>query len=210
MRILNPLQDVILKYNEDYVNKEIVIRAEEIPKFSTNYNTNNENGLAFKCSLNASYPFWQDQDENVANIETWEGGLQFDFEMPSDGLEFAIKGPNELKFTNYGDVESPLEIFFNGPALNPGIALNNNKFIKLNKQIQDGETLYISTAYGNKKVEIVKSDGNRENAYNYIDIKSTLSLFNLKVGDNVLSYSTEGDFIPQSVIIKYRNKYLSL
>lgn len=210
VRILNPLQDVLLKYNEDYVNKEIVIRAEEIPKFSTDYNTNNENALAFKCSLNAAYPFWQDQNENVTNIETWEGGLEFEFELSTEGIEFAKKGPNELKFINYGDVESPLEIFFNGPALNPVITLNGNKFIKLNKQIQDIETLYISTAYGNKKVEIIKSGGSRENAYNYIDIKSNLSLFDLEVGNNVLSYSTEGDFIPQSVIIKYKNKYLSL
>lgn len=210
VRILNPLQDVLLKYNGDYVNKEIIVRAEEIPKFSTDYKTNNEIGLGFKCSFNSAYPFWQDQDQNVINIETWEGGLEFDFEIPSDGVEFATKGINELELINYGDVESPLEIFFNGPALNPQVTLNGDKFIKVNKQIQDAETLYISTTYGNKKVEIIKSDGARENAYNYIDIKSTLSLFNLDVWSNVLSYSTEGDFIPQSVIIKYKNKYLSL
>ena len=210
VKILNPLQDVLIKYNEDYINKEIIVRAEEIPKFSTDYRTNNENALAFKCSLNASYPFWQDQNENVTNIETWEGGFEFEFEINAAGIEFAKKGPNELTFINHGDVESPLEIFFNGPALNPTIKLNNNKFIKLNKQIQDTETLYISTMYGKKRVEVIKSDGDRENAYNYIDIKSNLSLFNLEVGSNILSYSTEGVFIPQSVIIQYKNKYLSL
>jgi len=210
VRILNPLQDVLLKYNENYISKEIVVRAEEIPKFSTDYKTNHENGLAFQCSLNASYPFWQDQEENVTNIETWEGGFEFEFEIPSTGIEFAKKGPDKLEFINYGDIESPLEILFNGPALNPIITLNGDKFIKLNKQILDTETLYISTAYGNKKVEIIKSDGNRENAYNYIDIKSTLSVFNLEVGSNTLSYSTDGNFIPQSVIVEYKNKYLSL
>lgn len=210
VRILNPLQDVLLKYNEDYVNKEIIVRAEEIPKFSTDYKTNNENGLGFKCSFNAAYPFWQDQAENLTNIETWEGGFEFEFELPSDGIEFAKKGLNELELVNYGDVESPLEIFFNGPALNPIVTLNDDKFIKLNKQIQDAETLYISTMYGKKRVEIIKSDCTRENAYNYIDVESTLSLFSLEVGNNILSYSTEGDFIPQSVIIKYKNKYLSL
>lgn len=210
VRVLNPLQDVLLKYNEDYINKEIIVRAEEIPKFSSDYKTNNKNGLAFKCDFNASYPFWQDQEENVTNIETWEGGLEFPFEIPSSGIEFAIKGPNELEFINYGDAESPLEIFFNGPALNPIIRLNDRKFIKLNKQIQDNETLYISTIYGNKRVEIINENGIRENAHNYIDMRSTLSLFNLEVGSNILSYSTDGDFIPQSVIIKYKNKYLSL
>lgn len=216
VRILNPLYDVLLKYNEDHISKEIIVRAEEIPAFSADYKTNNENGLAFQCSLNAPYPFWQDQKENVTNVETWEGGFEFEFEIPSDGIEFAKKGPNEIEFINYGDIDSPLEIFFNGPALNPVIKLRNDKvnnkeaFIKLNKRIQDNETLYISTAYGNKKVEIIKNDGIRENAYNYIDIKSTLSLFNLEVGTNILSYKTDGDFIPQSVIFKYKDKYLSL
>lgn len=210
VRVLNPLQDVLLKYNEDYINKETIVRAEEVPKFSIDYKTNHEYALAFKCDLNASYPFWQDQEENVTNIETWEGGFEFPFEIPSTGIEFAKKGPNELEFINDGDVESPLEIFFNGSALNPIITLNRTKFIKLNKKIQDNETLYISTMYGKKRVEIIKSDGSKENAHNYIDMRSTLSLFNLEVGSNILSYSTDGDFIPQSVIIKYKNKYLSL
>lgn len=210
VRTLNPLQDVLLKYNNKYINKEIIIRADHIPRFSAEYKTNNNLALAFSCSLTAYYPFWQDQEENVTNIETWEGGLEFAFEIPTDGIEFAKKGPNELELVNYGDVESPLEIYFNGPALNPMVRLNNNRFIKLNKQLLESETLYISTMYGSKKVEIIKSDGTRENAYNYIDIKSTLLLFNLDVGVNLLSYSTDGDFIPQSVIIKYKNKYLSL
>lgn len=217
VRVLNPLQDILLKYNENYVSKEIIVRAEEVPTFPADCKNSKEKVQVFKCSLTANYPFWQDQSESLTNVETWEGGFEFEFELPSDGIEFATKGPNELELINYGDVASPLEIFFNGPALNPVIMLSNAKidggeqvFIKVNKQIQDMETLHISTAYGSKKVEIIKSDGSCENAYNYIDIKSSLSLFNLEVGSNILSYGTDGDFIPQSVIIKYKNKYLSL
>lgn len=214
VRVLNPLQDVLLKYNTEYIHKEITIRAEHIPRFSTTFETNNDLALAFQCSFNAAYPFWMDQDENVTNIETWEGGIEFELEIPGDGVEFARRGLNELEIINYGDIYSPVEIFFSGPALNPSISIANSNtkeqiFIKVNKQIKEGETLYISTAYGSRKVEIIKDDI-KENAFNYIDLKSTISLFNLEVGRNILRYSTEGDFLPQSVIIKYKNKYLSL
>lgn len=210
VKILNPMQDVLLKYSEENISKEILVRADSVPKFSTDYKTNNDIALGFKCEFTASYPFWQDQKENVTLIETWENGFEFEFQFLSIGLEFARKGPNELEFINDGDIESPLEIFFNGPALNPVIALNSDKFIKVDKEIKDNETLHILTSYGNKKVEIIKFDGSIENAYNYINMESTLSLFNLEVGSNLISYSTDGDFIPQSVIIKYKNKYLSL
>lgn len=208
VRILNPLNDVLLKYNTEYIKKEIIIRADEIPRFPLDYKNSKKNVQVFKCALNASYPFWQDQKEEVNNIENWEGGFEFPFELTPLGIEFARKGPDKIELINNGDIESPLEILFNGPALNPMIKLNNDKFVKVNKKIEDNEVLYISTAYGKKKVEIIKSDGTRENAYNYIDIKSTL--FNLETDTNILEYKTEGSFIPQSVIVKYKNKYLSL
>ncbi|WP_251860389.1 phage tail domain-containing protein [Clostridium sp. Marseille-Q2269] len=204
--ILNPLEDVLLKYTEDYIEKEIIVRAANVPIFSSEIN--NDNLLSFLVSLDADYPLWQDQEENVTNIETWEGGFEFEFEIPTEGIEFARKGPDKIEVLNNGQIESPLEFYFKAPALNPKIILNSKEYIKVNKKINEGEILYICTAYGKKRVEIIKEDGTRENAYGYIDIFS--KFFKLPVGKSIISYSTEGDFIPQSVILKYKNQYLSL
>lgn len=87
VRILNPLQDVILKYNENSTTKEIVVRAEETPAFSTDYKTNNENGLAFKCDLNGYNPFWQDLKEYETTLVTWIPNLEFPAQENA-GMEF--------------------------------------------------------------------------------------------------------------------------
>ncbi|MEF9953424.1 MAG: phage tail family protein [Peptostreptococcaceae bacterium] len=205
---LNPLNDVIITYSDGIVNKEITGRASFVPRFSSDYKLNNNYLLGFNLSFDCFNPYWRDTEDTVINIGTWISNFEFPFELEYQGIEFATKGPNEIEFINYGEIESPLEIIFLGPALNPKIILNDKEFIKVNKTILDQETLYISTSYGNKKVEIVKSNGVVENAYNYIDIFS--NFFKLPIGLNKITYSTDEGHIPQSVLIKYKNQYLSL
>jgi len=200
------LDTLVIKYNDDTIHKEIECSADATPLYSTDYKTNNDYALAFQVSFECFNPFWVDQEETILNIETWEGGIEFDFELPSDGIEFAIKGLNELEITNYGNVRAPLEIFFKGPALNPSITMGGN-FIKVNRAIADDESLYINTSFNDKAVEITKL-GITEKAYHYMDIDS--SFFTLEPGVNMISYATEGDFLPQSVIIKFKGHYFSL
>lgn len=205
--VLNPLDSLIIKYNNYEVSKEIECSLEETPNYSTEYKTNNDFILEFNISFECFKPFWIDQDEKVLNVETWSGGFEFGFELNSLGIEFAQKGSNDIIINNLGNIDSPIEIFFKGPALNPCITLDDNKFIKINKQIKDDEVLYINTSFDNKEVKIIKEDL-REQAYHYLDIESTF--FNLNQGQNKISYTTEGDFLPQSVIIKYKCNYFSL
>lgn len=204
--VLNPLDDVLLEYTDDSVQKAIIVRATNVPVFDRELNT--KNLRKFMVQLDAEYPLWQDQIYTTINVETWKSNFEFPFSISGIGIEFAIKGPNEIEFINNGEIEAPLEFYFKAPALNPKIILNGKEYIKVNRQLNERETLYISTAYGHTKVEIMKPTGEKENAYGYIDINSTF--FKLPVGNNIISYSTEGDFIPQSVIVKYKNQYLSL
>lgn len=205
--VLNPLDELIIKYNDAEISKEIECSLDETPTYSTEYKTNNNFILEFNISFECFKPFWKDQTEKVINVETWKGGFEFGFELNSLGIEFAQKGSNEIIINNLGNIDAPIEIYFKGPALNPCITLDDNKFIKINKQIKDDEVLYINTSFDNKEVKIIKEDL-REQAYHYLDIESTF--FNLNQGQNKISYTTEGDFLPQSVIIKYKCNYFSL
>lgn len=204
--VLNPMNDLIIKYTDDYKKKEIKGRVVSTPKYSSNYSTNNNNALALKIDIECFNPLWTDAVETIMNVETWIDGFEFEFELNSLGMEFARKGPNEVEIIN-GNVEAPLEIYFKGPALNPQITLNDNSFIKINKTLQDGEILYIRTNYGDKKVKIIRNDS-IEQAYHYLDIDSRF--FNLNSGKNKICYRTDGDFLPQSVVIKFKKHYLSL
>ncbi|MEG0642142.1 MAG: phage tail family protein [Clostridium sp.] len=205
--VINPLDNLVIKYFDEDIRKEIECMPEATPLYSTDYKTNNSNALAFKVNFECFNPFWIDQEDTVLNVETWEGGFEFEFELTSTDIEFARKGSNEIEINNYGNVEAPLEVFFKGPALNPSITLDDGKFIKVNRNLRDDEILYINTSFGNKAVQVFKGDV-IEQAYHYIDIDS--NFFNLNEGLNKISYATDGDFLSQSVVIKYKCHYFSL
>lgn len=205
--ILNPLDSLLIKYDDSGISKEIECSIEETPDYSTEFKTNNDYFLGFKISFECFKPFWVDQKQTVLNIETWQDGFEFEFELLPVGIEFAKRGPNEILINNDGNIEAPLEIYFKGPALNPQITFNDKKFIKVNKSLAENEILYINTSYDNKRVQIFKGEL-IEQAYHYIDIES--SFFDLQSGTNKISYSTEGDYLPQEVIMKYKRNYFSL
>lgn len=204
--VLNPLDELKFLYTSENIIKECLCAVGSTPKYAVENILNSNEALEFKVSFECFNPFWMDQTETVLNVETWEDGFEFEFELVDDGIEFAKKGANEIEILN-GTVQAPIEIFFKGPALNPKITLNNKEFIKVNKSIDETDTLYIKTNYGETAVEIRKPSGT-EQAYNYLDIES--KFFSLNPGKNTLVYATDGDFLPQSVIIQYKKHYLSL
>ena len=48
----------------------------------------------------------------------------------------------------------------------------------------------------------------RQNAFHYIDLDSTF--FQLQPGDNMIEYTTDNELEPQSVEIRYRNRYIGV
>lgn len=138
-------------------------------------------------------------------ISTWINGWSWKFRLP-----FKLKEHGETKknIINTGHVETPVEIRFHGPAANPKIAnLTTGEFIRVKKELKAGEILYISTAFRDKRVEIIRDSG-VEDAFDYIDLDSIF--FDLQVGDNVLEYSSESGIFPQSVEIYYCNRYIGV
>lgn len=154
--------------------------------------------------LLAHKPFWEDIYEIGEQITTWIGGWKFKFRLP---FKFKTKGETKKNIFNSGHVETPIEVIFKGPAVNPSIINHTTgELIKVNRTLTSDDTLIITTAFGNKKVEIERN-GVRTNAFNYIDLDSTF--FSLEVGDNLIEYTTES-LEPQSVEIRYRNRYLGV
>lgn len=173
-------------------------------KFAYNDEENVAGLYKFVIDIVCPNPFWKDiviGDQ----ISTWIGGWKFKFKLP---FKFKQKGEPKKNIFNDGHVETPVEIIFKGPAVNPKV-LNSTtgEFIKVDRTLTSDDTLYITTEFGNKKVEIER-DGVRANAFNYIDLDSTF--FKLKVGDNTIEYSTQNELEPQSVEIRYRNRYLGV
>lgn len=152
-------------------------------------------------------PFWLSK-ENVEQLTVWEGGLEFPLELPT---EFAILSEERSKIIfNEGDVETPIIVVFNGPASAP-IRVENittGEFIEVNQGLQSGERLEINTAFGKKRVEKVLENGERINAFHYIDLQS--KFFQLIPGNNLINYSTGEDYERAAVSITWNNRYVGV
>lgn len=140
-------------------------------------------------------------------ISTWIGGWEWKFSLP---FHMRLRGAPQITIVNDGQLPTPVEIVFHGPADNPRITnLVNGAYIQVNRSLTADDALYISTAFGDKTVEI-ETNGVRTNAFNYIDLDSDFQNFQLLLGDNVLEYQTSNETVPQSVQIFYRKRYLGI
>lgn len=150
-------------------------------------------------------PMFYDTIQTGERISTWINGWRWPFTLP---FRLKQRGESKKNIINSGDVETPVEIQFHGPAVNPKITnLTTGEFIRVKRELTTDDTLYINTAFGKKKVEIIRN-GVSEDAFDYIDLAS--SFFSLQPGDNVIEYSTENDLDPQSVAIYCYNRYLGV
>lgn len=202
IRIFNPKLKGKLKYSYGGIIKEIDVEVEESPVFAK---SNVWRVQRFMINLLGPDPFLLDIYESGELIQTWIKGFQFPLKLP---FQLRQRGETKKNIYNEGDVETPVEIIFKGPAVNPSVTnLTTNEFIKVKRTLTSDDTLYITTERGNKKVEIKRGNGERENAFHYIDLDSTF--FSLQAGDNLIEYNTE-NLEPQSVEIRYRNRYLGM
>lgn len=161
--------------------------------------------LSCLLELECMDPMFSDIIQTGDRISTWINGWRWPFTLP---FKLKQRGESKKNIINSGDVATPVEIQFHGPAVNPKITnLTTGEFIRVKRELTTDDTLYINTAFGKKKVEIIRN-GVSEDAFDYIDLAS--SFFSLQVGDNVIEYSTENDLDPQSVAIYYYNRYLGV
>lgn len=110
---------------------------------------------------------------------------------PNDSL---VLSANRLEVAVYngGDVDTPMEIRFLGPADLPYVEnMDTGEKLGVNRVLEAGEYIDISTGYGQKKIAITGLDGVTRNAFHYI--QSGCVFFQLHTGSNRLKYGSAGD-----------------
>lgn len=161
--------------------------------------------LSCLAELDCMDPAFRDILQTGSRIDTWVGGWRWKFILP---FRMKVRGEPQKEIINSGHVETPVEIEFHGPAVNPRITnLTTGEFIRIKRELTSDDTLYINTAFGKKTVEIERN-GIREDAFDYIDLAS--SFFSLQPGSNVVEYQSENGLDPQSVEIHYYNRYIGV
>lgn len=198
VQAFNPKLLGTLRYERGTVRRETQCVPELAPAFPSDFSKRYQ---VFSLTLLCPSPFWLDDYTVSEEIVTWIGGMTFPLVLPTS---FAMKGPKVINIVNKGDVETPVRIEFRGPATNPRITnRSTGDSIQVNRQLLAGDVLVITTDFGNKRVEI-----NGVNAFNWIDLDSVF--WQLRVGDNVVEYSSDDPVEPAAVVITYRNRYVGI
>lgn len=202
VRILNPKLGLgRLVYSNDARNYAIDAISDESPIF----NERHVNHQLFRLSFIAHDPYWQDEAQTVKGLRFESRGLTFPLQTPTPFAFSAYRGV----FTNSGDIDTPVEIHYRGPATNPiVVSETTGESIQVNYTLAENDTLIIHTAFGNKRVEVLQPDGSRKNVFHWIDLGSTF--FQLVQGKNILKYSSDKESDKQAarVTIYWYNRYL--
>ncbi|MED4017002.1 phage tail family protein [Sutcliffiella cohnii] len=205
-KVLNPKLGVgTLTYFRGTDVKEIPFVVEQPPSFPSGTDNKGRTFQLVLFTLICPNPYWLDIDQITEPLIAWIGEFKFPLSLPTT---MGRKG-DSVTMINKGDVPTPVFITFNGPSDSP-VVINHTtgEFIKINRQLGDGEKIEINTQFGNKKVEIVRQNGERINAFNWIDLDSTF--FQLQVGANELEYTALSGTINANVQVSWKNRYIGL
>ncbi|AGL03663.1 phage tail family protein [Desulfoscipio gibsoniae] len=200
-RVLNPkLGEVTITYHQRDQVREIKGLAETTPVFPGGQGSKGLYYQKFLLHLLCHQPFWLDTFYESREMSYLMGGIKFKLILPT---VFSYRG-FKRRAVNEGDVATPVEIEFKGPATNPTVNnLTTGEFIKVNRELGEEDVLTINTAFGQKYVRI-----NGQNAFHYIDLDSVF--WQLVPGENTLSYRSNNDSIKTRVTVKWKNRYVGL
>ncbi len=152
-------------------------------------------------------PYFQSTEQICEKISTLIGGWKWKFTLPFRMKQY---GPLEKVIVNNGHLPAPVEIFFRGPAVNPKIVNHRTgQYIRLKRTLTTDDSLYISTAYGKKTVEIRTEGGSTEDGWDYLDLES--EFFWLQKGENRIEYSGEDESVrSRGVEVRYRELFFGV
>ena len=166
----------------------------------------------FTVNIICPNPFLLSPEKKIS-LQTKTGNFKFDWEILKDGITLAEIDARALQNAiNTGAVETPPRIVIRsrGRLENPYIYnITTAQAIRINKTITAGQSIEITTNYGNKRVTFIDEYGERENIFPLIDLNSTF--FNLAVGDNLIRYGSEDDTVDNMTVdIYYRERFLGV
>lgn len=208
LQAFNPKLDGKLIYESVDLKRQIECKVEQAPYFASNSEQSYQD---FSISLIAPSPFWKDINTIKEEVAIWRGAFEFPLEIVEEGIELGYREPSLIvNVLNKGDVPCGMKIQFKALAtvVNPSLFnVNTREYFKINKVLEAGEIITVTTHFQNKRVELSKN-GVVSNAFNWIDLDSTF--LQLDVGDNLFRYDADEGLDNLEVSLYYIPQYLGV
>ena len=199
-----------LIYQLGDVKREIKAISELAPVFpdAEDFKDTMQPGL---IQLYCPNPFFKDISEMKEEIAIWRGAFEFPLEIVEEGIELGYRELSLIvNVLNKGDVPCGMKIQFKALAtvVNPSLFnVNTREYFKINKVLEAGEIITVTTHFQNKRVELSKN-GVVSNAFNWIDLNSTF--LQLEPGDNLFRYDADDGIDNLEVSIYFTPAYLGV
>jgi len=205
--IFNPKLGLgLLEHVSENGTREIKAVPESVPFFPDGRTNRGRTFQKALINLRAPYPYWQSPLKTTEPLAAFMPKFQFPFKFP---VQFGERGSEALLINN-GDVPTPIEIEFNGPATQPVVANETTgEFIRLRRELAAGEKLIINTAFGQDRRVVIDTGSSLQNAWHYIDIWES-TLFHLDVGENRLTYDAIASGGQAVVNITYQDQFVGV
>lgn len=152
-------------------------------------------------------PYLLSYDDFGKNIAMISGGLEFNFEIPEDGIEFGTYSfAKEVQIDNEGDVDTYCKAIFTakGSVTNPKL-IKDDKYVRIIDTMVSGDEIVIDLV--SKPVSITK------NGVNIIGKTDRTSSFNgmvLSVGSNTIAYDADNGDNMLDVTIYYNERFTGI
>ena len=209
LKVFNPKSKGWLQYEYGNLKRRIRCQIEIGPVFSKK--NNSYKFQEFLVDFICPNPYWQDVNVVKSEIAIWRGALEFPLELTENGIEIGFREPSLIvNVFNSGDVTCGMKIQFKALAtvVNPSLFnVNTREYFKINRTMEAGEIITVTTHFQNKKVELNKN-GVISNAFNWIDLNSTF--MQLEPSDNLLRYDADDGIDNLEVSIWHTPQYLGV
>jgi hypothetical protein len=168
------------------------------------------NTQTLKVSFECPSPFWLSAERFIVSLAYVSGGMCFPVRTPN---RFGTLGYIAI-VDNDSDVDTPLEFTIEGGSMNP-VILNQTtgEFIKLAKQLKNGDRLYINTDPEKLEVSLITTDPVtnqkvKSNAYGYLTHDSTL--IRLVQGQNKLTFQSDDENKKVKITVAFHKRYVGV
>lgn len=208
-RIVNPLNTLEILIYDSY---KLTFKPDSSVYYSPEYKNNNEVLCEFLIQGTCADPMFSLKSEATILLATTRPKWKFPLIIPKGvGVLMGLREPSLLaNLVNQGDVDVGMLITFScrTSVVNPSL-LNvvTQEFIKINKTINPGEKIIVSTVIGNRYVHgVIKKE--QMNYFKYRDVSS--SWLQLYRGDNTLKYDADENPEGLEVEVTYSPKFLEV
>lgn len=209
--IFLPKTELVITHFYGGVTRRIKVYVEKTPAFSF---SNIGTIQFYNVEMTAPDPFWYADNYCLVEMANTAGNFHFPLTIPKEkGVVFGVKSNSMIaQLANRSPVKLPLKIIFTskGNVSNPYILnVNTRECIKLNCNMQDGQTIIIET--GEDKTVTSRIGNTVEDYIGYVDIAGESCTFlELDVGDNVMRYGADDGEEYLAVKFTYYDKYMGV